>query len=148
MRIIKRYPNRKLYDLASKRYVTLVDVTALVQQDIDFQVLEHPSERDITTQVLSQIVVDLAKTQGKALSIALLRGLIQAKGNALTFLTRAMGLGAWDSVEAKPAPAHLSLQHLLQQVATAADAQRLETQLIALEQQLERRIRREKGPPD
>ena len=41
MRTIKRYPNRKLYDLDRKRYVTLDNIAAMIQEGEDVQVIDH-----------------------------------------------------------------------------------------------------------
>jgi hypothetical protein len=60
-RVIKKYGNRKLYDTETSRYVTLRGISTLVGEGLDVQVIERDSGRDITTLVLSQIVLDEEK---------------------------------------------------------------------------------------
>jgi polyhydroxyalkanoate synthesis repressor PhaR len=55
-RIIKKYPNRRLYDTAESRYITLADVRNLVLQEIVFDVIDKKSGADITWPVLLQVI--------------------------------------------------------------------------------------------
>jgi len=57
-RIIKKYPNRRLYDTVESRYVTLVDVQQLVRGGTDIQVLDSQTGEDITRGILIQIITD------------------------------------------------------------------------------------------
>ncbi|WP_018954579.1 polyhydroxyalkanoate synthesis repressor PhaR [Thioalkalivibrio sulfidiphilus] len=57
-RIIKKYPNRRLYDTEESRYVTLADVQQLVRGGTDIQVLDSQSGEDITRSILIQIITD------------------------------------------------------------------------------------------
>jgi len=57
-RIIKKYPNRRLYDTEVSRYVTLDDVRELVMRGITFQVLDTNNNEDITRAILLQIMLD------------------------------------------------------------------------------------------
>jgi len=57
-RIIKKYPNRRLYDTEVSRYVTLDDVRALVMRGVPFQVLDTNNNEDITRAILLQIMLD------------------------------------------------------------------------------------------
>jgi polyhydroxyalkanoate synthesis repressor PhaR len=56
LRQIKKYPNRRLYDKAESRYITLADVYKLVLDQVDFVVIETDSLRDITDRVLIQVM--------------------------------------------------------------------------------------------
>lgn len=58
MRIIKKYPNRRLYDTELSRYITLNDVRKLVLRDIDFQVKDVKSDQDLTHNILMQIMAE------------------------------------------------------------------------------------------
>jgi polyhydroxyalkanoate synthesis repressor PhaR len=60
-RVIKKYGNRKLYDTETSRYVTLQGISALVRAGLEVQVIERDTGRDITSLVLSQIVLDEEK---------------------------------------------------------------------------------------
>ena len=52
MRIIKRYNNRKLYDTSQSKYVTIDDIKELVNEDIDFQIIDNSSKKDLTKRLL------------------------------------------------------------------------------------------------
>ena len=56
VRIIKKYPNRRLYDTNSSRYITLADVKDFVIAKIDFVVIEKKSGNDITRPILLQVI--------------------------------------------------------------------------------------------
>jgi len=55
-RVIKKYPNRRLYDTAESRYVTLSDVRSLVADETDLVVIDNKSGDDITRLVLLQVI--------------------------------------------------------------------------------------------
>lgn len=57
-RIIKKYPNRRLYDTAESKYVTLSDVRELVLNGIAFCVIDKKSGEDITRSILLQIIIE------------------------------------------------------------------------------------------
>jgi polyhydroxyalkanoate synthesis repressor PhaR len=76
VRLIKKYPNRKFYDMEDKRYVSLEGIASLVRAGEDVQVVENESGEDITTLVLSQILREQGK-KGYALPQTLLTALIR-----------------------------------------------------------------------
>ena len=55
-RVIKKYPNRRLYDTETSRYITLSDVRELVIDRIDFQVIDKKTGEDITRTILLQVI--------------------------------------------------------------------------------------------
>lgn len=55
-RTISKYPNRRLYDPTQGRYVTLADVRKLVNERVEFVVLDRKTGADITCAVLVQVV--------------------------------------------------------------------------------------------
>jgi polyhydroxyalkanoate synthesis repressor PhaR len=57
-RIIRKYPNRRLYDTVESRYVTLADIRRLVVERVDFQVLDRKSQQDITRSILLQVIAE------------------------------------------------------------------------------------------
>lgn len=75
-RVIRKYPNRRLYDTAAGRYVNLEDIAALVRLGEDVQVLDAKTGEDVTRVVLTQIIVEDAKDRGALLPLELLRQLI------------------------------------------------------------------------
>lgn len=57
-RIIKKYPNRRLYDTSISAYITLSDVKKLIIDYVDVKVVDARSSEDITRQVLLQILLE------------------------------------------------------------------------------------------
>ena len=74
--VIKKYPNRRLYDTSGSRYVNLEDIAGLVRNGNDVQVVDAQTGDDITRVTLTQIIVDDAKQQPTGLPLELLRQLI------------------------------------------------------------------------
>jgi polyhydroxyalkanoate synthesis repressor PhaR len=65
-RVIRKYPNRRLYDTTESRYVTLSDVCNLVQDEHEVQVIDKQSGDDITRAILLQVISD-REQNGEAL---------------------------------------------------------------------------------
>ncbi len=57
-RIIKKYPNRRLYDTESSCYITLAQVRELVVNEVSFKVIEQKTNEDITRSILLQIILE------------------------------------------------------------------------------------------
>lgn len=57
-RIIKKYPNRRLYDTDKSQYVTLQQIRDLVLEEIPFLVIDQKTEEDITRSILLQIILE------------------------------------------------------------------------------------------
>ena len=55
-RAIRKYPNRRLYDTAESRYITIADVRKLVVDGVEFAVTDKKSSQDITDHVLLQVL--------------------------------------------------------------------------------------------
>ncbi|MFQ6005163.1 MAG: polyhydroxyalkanoate synthesis repressor PhaR [Woeseia sp.] len=82
-RIIKKYPNRRLYDTEESRYITLADVKNLVIRKIDFQVVDKKSGDDITRSILLQVISE-QEQQGEAImSRDFLSQVIRSYGNVM-----------------------------------------------------------------
>jgi polyhydroxyalkanoate synthesis repressor PhaR len=90
MKIIKRYPNRKLYDLERKRYVTLDDIALMIQEGEDVQVLDHDTGEDLTTVTLSQIIFEREKKRSGFLPQTVLTLLVRTGGGTLDYLRRSL----------------------------------------------------------
>jgi polyhydroxyalkanoate synthesis repressor PhaR len=84
MRIIKKYPNRRLYDSVESRYITLLDLRRLVVERIEFKVVEKSSDRDITSSVLLQVVADQEHGGEALLGKDFLLQLIRSYGGAMS----------------------------------------------------------------
>ncbi|MBM4180042.1 MAG: polyhydroxyalkanoate synthesis repressor PhaR [Betaproteobacteria bacterium] len=57
-RLIKKYPNRRLYDTEESRYITLAEVKELVMRSVPFKVVDSQNEQDITRGILLQIIME------------------------------------------------------------------------------------------
>ena len=57
-RLIKKYPNRRLYDTMESRYITLDEVREMVLEEIPFKVVDRQSNEDITRNILLQIIME------------------------------------------------------------------------------------------
>ena len=57
-RVIKKYPNRRLYDTVESRYITLADVRKLVVERIDFVVIDKKVRKNITRSILLQVIAE------------------------------------------------------------------------------------------
>jgi polyhydroxyalkanoate synthesis repressor PhaR len=57
-RIIKKYPNRRLYDTANSGYITLADVKQMVLESLAFQVIDAKTGDDLTRTILLQIILE------------------------------------------------------------------------------------------
>ncbi|NDU80357.1 MAG: polyhydroxyalkanoate synthesis repressor PhaR [Ferrovum sp.] len=83
VRIIKKYPNRRLYDTITSAYITLLELRQLVLQEIPVQVLDVKTQQDITRQLLAQIILEAECGGHHLLSNEMLAQMIRAHGNAL-----------------------------------------------------------------
>jgi polyhydroxyalkanoate synthesis repressor PhaR len=80
--VIRKYPNRRLYNTSSGKYVNLDDVAAMVRGGADVQVVDAKTGEDLTRVVLTQIIVEDARDQPTGLPLELLRQLIMATDRA------------------------------------------------------------------
>ncbi|RME51162.1 MAG: pesticidal protein Cry15Aa [Caldilineae bacterium] len=90
MPLIKRYPNRKLYNTEQKRYITLDGIAALIRQGQEVQIVDHTTGEDLTAVTLSQIIFEQEKKEGGFLPKNVLAGLIQSGGETFGSLRRAL----------------------------------------------------------
>ena len=90
MRTIKRYPNRKLYDLERKQYVTLDDIFLMVQEGLDIQVIDHESGEDLTGITLSQIIFEREKKRPGSLPKSILTTLIRTSTAPIDYLKKSV----------------------------------------------------------
>jgi polyhydroxyalkanoate synthesis repressor PhaR len=93
VRLIKRYGNRKLYDVRSSRYVTLEGVRALVQAGEDVHVIDNDSGEDLTGVTFAQIIYEEAKRHNGVYSLPFLRWLIQRGDEAVRDVLRSVERG-------------------------------------------------------
>ncbi|MNM70525.1 PHB/PHA accumulation regulator DNA-binding domain protein [compost metagenome] len=82
-RIIKKYPNRRLYDTEISSYITIEDVRQLILDGETFEVRDAKSGEDLTRSVLLQIIADKEQDGEPMLSTQLLSQLIRFYGDSL-----------------------------------------------------------------
>jgi polyhydroxyalkanoate synthesis repressor PhaR len=90
MAVIKRYPNRKLYDTEAKKYITLDGIAELIRQGEEVQVVDHKTGEDLTALTLSQIIFEQEKKGGGFLPKSVLTSLVQAGGDTVNTLRRGL----------------------------------------------------------
>ena len=84
IRIIKKYPNRRLYDTATSSYITLEDVKKLVLDNIVFRVEDAKTKDDLTRSILLQIILEEESREGAPMfSCDMLTKIIRFYGNAM-----------------------------------------------------------------
>jgi len=98
-RLIKKYPNRRLYDTAISSYVTLEDVKGLVLDGVDFEVTDAKTGSDLTRTILLQIISEEEEGGEPIFSSELLAQIIRAYGGNMqslltSYLEKSMDLWA------------------------------------------------------
>jgi len=89
--LIKRYANRKLYNTATSRYITLKGIAELIEAGEAVRVIDNESGEDITSVTLSQILVDTERSSRRVPG-TVLTDLIQRSGDVLySALKRGVG---------------------------------------------------------
>lgn len=126
--IIRKYPNRRLYDTSSGRYVNLDDVAQLIRSGAEVQVVDARTGEDLTRVVLTQIIVEDAKGQPAALPLDLLRQLVMATDKAFNDV-RSAALSPFHMVRSLLTP---------QPSATEKELEQLRLRVAELEARVER----------
>jgi polyhydroxyalkanoate synthesis repressor PhaR len=86
--LIKKYGNRRLYDTASSRYITLEELAGIIQAGSDVRVVDAKSGADLTQATLTQIIIE-SRDAARMLPVPLLTQLIRLGDDALAeFLGR------------------------------------------------------------
>lgn len=82
-RLIKKYPNRRLYDTETSTYITLADVKQLVLQNEKFEVVDAKSQEDLTRSILLQIILEEEGGGVPMFTSPMLAHMIRFYGNAM-----------------------------------------------------------------
>lgn len=95
-RLIKKYPNRRLYDTQTSAYITLADVKQLVLDNEVFRVIDAKSEDDLTRSILLQIILEEEASGAPLFSSQMLSQIIRFYGHAMqgmmgAYLEKSMG---------------------------------------------------------
>jgi polyhydroxyalkanoate synthesis repressor PhaR len=83
IRIIKKYPNRRLYDTEISSYITIEDVRQLIVDGEEFEVRDAKSGEDLTRSVLLQIIAEHESDGEPVLSTQLLSQIIRFYGDSM-----------------------------------------------------------------
>ena len=81
--LIKKYPNRRLYDTQASSYITIHDVSELIKEGNRVEVRDVTNNEDVTALVLTQIIMNKAKNNQEVLPVSLLHLAIQFGENEL-----------------------------------------------------------------
>lgn len=132
MRRIKRYENRKLYDLESSSYVSLRDVASLVKEGETVKVVDNVTGEDITAQTLTNIILEEGRRGSATFTPDTLHTLLRRGSNALDSGIAQMRSSIDDLVGQ-------SVQNVsgLTQVASREDIDQLQDQLHDLEKTID-----------
>src|SRR5918993_5696905 len=82
-RILKKYPNRRLYDTEVSSYITLAEVKAMVLQGVDFEVRDAKTGEDLTRSILLQIILEEETGGVPIFSASMLSQIIRFYGHAM-----------------------------------------------------------------
>jgi len=83
MRVLKKYPNRRLYDTQTSSYITLSDVKQMVLDGQDFEVRDAKSGDDLTRSILLQIILEEESAGAPMFSTQSLAQIIRFYGHAM-----------------------------------------------------------------
>ena len=83
LRLIKKYPNRRLYDTTDSGYITLADVKRMILDNVTFKVVDAKSNDDLTRQILLQIILEEESGGMPMFSSEMLTQLIRFYGHAM-----------------------------------------------------------------
>jgi polyhydroxyalkanoate synthesis repressor PhaR len=82
-RLIKKYPNRRLYDTQTSTYVTLADIKGLVMTSENFKVVDAKTDEDLTRNILLQIILEEEAGGAPVFSTQMLSQIIRFYGNSM-----------------------------------------------------------------
>lgn len=82
-RVLKKYPNRRLYDTRSSSYITLADVKAMVLKLEDFEVRDAKTGEDLTRSILLQIILEEESGGVPMFSAPMLAQMIRFYGHSM-----------------------------------------------------------------
>ena len=82
-RVLKKYPNRRLYDTQLSSYITLADMKAMVLSGERFEVRDAKTGEDLTRSILLQIILEEESGGVPLFSAAMLSQIIRFYGHAM-----------------------------------------------------------------
>jgi polyhydroxyalkanoate synthesis repressor PhaR len=84
IRLIKRYESRKLYDTEESRYVSLDEISTWIRQGQEVRVVDNATGSDVTSQTLTQIILDEGRRGTSFIPSDLLHELVRVGERAVT----------------------------------------------------------------
>lgn len=88
VRVIKKYPNRRLYDTTESRYITLCDIRQLVVDGKSFQVIDKKSGEEITRSILLHVIAEQEERGESVMSEVFLARIIRAYNGQMSQMVR------------------------------------------------------------
>src|SRR5678809_34859 len=82
-RVLKKYPNRRLYDTRISSYITLADVKTMVLEGVEFEVRDAKTGEDLTRSILLQIILEEETGGAPIFSAPMLSQIIRFYGHAM-----------------------------------------------------------------
>ena len=98
MRLIKRYPNRKLYDTTTRHYITLKILARLVEEGEEIKVIDSRTGDDITSKILAQLLVVEQEERGLNIALNKVRELLKTGEDILQSSMQKISLEAEKTV--------------------------------------------------
>lgn len=143
--IIKRYPNRKLYDTAASRYVTLEDIAQMVKRGDEVKILDNKTKKDLTALTLAQILYEQEKQNRSILPLSSLKSILRSGGeqigNLADMVTGAAG-GLGKGLEDIQARLDTRIEKLKEGVASAREMKKLLSDLEKRLDTVEKRVKK------
>lgn len=114
-RLIKKYPNRRLYDTHSSKYVALEDLRQLILKGQRVRVMDVKTEEDLTRSILLQIIVEQEDRGQPILSTELLERLIQFYGDTLQVFISSYLEKSLDTFAQQQSEFHRQMERFIEQ---------------------------------
>jgi polyhydroxyalkanoate synthesis repressor PhaR len=83
VRVLKKYPNRRLYDTSASSYITLADVKQMVLDSVAFEVRDAKTGDDLTRSILLQIILEEETGGAPIFTANMLAQIIRVYGHAM-----------------------------------------------------------------
>lgn len=84
MHQIKKYANRKMYDMTDKRYISMNELAELIKSGEEVSIVDNRTNEDLTTAIVSQLIGREKKDKDKIVSSTVLMQLLRKGGGTLT----------------------------------------------------------------
>jgi polyhydroxyalkanoate synthesis repressor PhaR len=106
---IKKYSNRRLYNTETSAYITLDDIVILIKKELDFKVTDVDTQADITSTILTQIILEKESAGVNLIPVHILKQIIlfneNKKGNMMfDYLTNIMNVANTNNFFTKTFP--------------------------------------------